>query len=134
MLSTESIITIIIVVVAVCALGYYCYTKLTSHEQYINTIHQRCQNLEIMLTQPPPSAEINNMFNTPSKKKEQVCENGMCYLKPIDEDDEDDEEEPDEDDSLAQEEIDRIMSTDPLKKKKLLLPSPPKSTIEEDVK
>lgn len=145
MLSTETIIIIAIVIVALSALGYYCYTKITSHERYINTIHQRCQQLEIILTQPSPPMEIDTVFNTPSSfKKEEtrtttICdeENGMCYLKPIHEEDEE-RGGGDEDESLVQEEIDRLLSssvketTSHSKKKKPSLPAPPTSTIEEE--
>ena len=123
MLSNESIVVITIVIITMCALSYYCYTKLTTHEQYIGNIHQRCQNLEIMLTQPSPSTEIESVFEPPSKDKEKICKDGMCYLKPIDED---------EDEPIIQEEINRIISEAP-NKKKPILPPPPKSTI-EDVK
>lgn len=146
MLSTETIIIIAIVIVALSALGYYCYTKITSHERYINTIHQRCQQLEIILTQPSPPMEIDTVFNTPSSfKKEEtrtttICdeENGMCYLKPIHEEDEERGGGGDEDESLVQEEIDRLLSssvketTSHSKKKKPSLPAPPTSTIEEE--
>lgn len=145
MLSTETIIIIAIVIVALSALGYYCYTKITSHERYINTIHQRCQQLEIILTQPSPPMEIDTVFNTPSSLKEEtrtttICdeENGMCYLKPIHEEDEERGGGGDEDESLVQEEIDRLLSssvketTSHSKKKKPSLPAPPTSTIEEE--
>ena len=138
MLSTETIVIIAIVIVALSALGYYCYTKLTSHERYIHTIHQRCQQLEILLTQPSPPAEIDTVFNPPSSAKREAqtaCDekNGMCYLKPIQEEEEEEEDANDADESLVQEEIDRLLSSSATSKKKPpALPPPPTSTIEEE--
>lgn len=126
MLSTESMIIIAIVVVAISALGYYCYYKISTHEQFIGSIHQRCQNIELMLTQPPAS-EIDSVFN----KKQQVCKDGMCYLKPIIEEEEEKEEET-EDEMVVQEEVDRLATAIPKKKKGPSLPPPPKSTIEDE--
>lgn len=115
MLSTENII-IIIVSGVVCIAVYYCYTRISLHEQYFNNIHQRCQNLEIMLTQPSPTAEIDSIL------KKKSCKDGVCYIKPI-------IEETEEDDDIAQEEIDKILTN--TKKKKIPLPKPPESKIEE---
>lgn len=139
MLSTESIIIIVVVLIAIGSIGYYCYYNLSSHENYIGSLHKRCQNLEILISQhPPPPSEIENVFEKRSR-----CKDGMCYLKPIDEVEEDevdedeveeevDEEKEKEDEKVVQKEVDRILFKETTSRRKSpSLPTPPLSTVEE---
>jgi hypothetical protein len=137
MLSTESIIIIVVVLIAIGSIGYYCYYNLSSHENYIGSLHKRCQNLEILISQqPPPPSEIENVFEKKSR-----CKDGMCYLKPIDEVDDEieeeveeevDEEKEKEDEKVVQKEVDRILFKETTgRRKSPLLPTPPTSTVEE---
>jgi hypothetical protein len=84
-MNTDVIIVLGIMLVVVIAISYFFHTKLQSQQTLITTLSKKCEDLENMFNPRADPEELNSVFNR--RLPDNVCEDGLCDLKPMEEDD-----------------------------------------------
>lgn len=80
-MKNETIINIVFIV-AVSAILYYLYKKITTQQEIITHLSKKCDDLELLFKPVAPESDLNTIYNTHADESNE-CSNGLCDLQPM---------------------------------------------------
>ncbi len=63
-MNLENIIVCAICLVAIAAVGYFMYTKVTTQNEEMLKLSKRCETIEMMFARPPPPDDLQAMYRS----------------------------------------------------------------------